>query len=325
MTTKLPSNTRPGTTVPESSEKFNPTLHQWLIEHIETTGLTRSDIGLRLGYRDGSTVSRYVSKTPAGDIAKFEARLTDYKHRTETLRNSTSDGEIWETSVLKQSHHFCEIVRSSLDVGILHGNAGIGKSTALRAFAQENLTVLYVETNASQAGARGMTNILLKCLSDNGLGPSQSRWEYIINALEGSDRLITVDNAQRLNKEGRDFLFDLHDATRCPIVLAGNPSIKTSVAKNDQQHSRCLLQHEVSLKAKEIPNLAQKLTQKHFPNCPQVWPYAEQVAAQEGYLRALEKVLKTAVVFSELDGLSDPVQAFKAAHAKSTRNYKLID
>ena len=120
-------------------------------------------------------------------------------------------------------------------------------------------------------------------------------------------------------------LFDFHDATGCPVVICGNPSILSAVEKNDQHHSRCLIQHEVALKKEEHQFLAEQLCQRIMPNCPEIWPYALQVISKEGYLRSLEKVLKTTLVFSELNGLEDPVQAFKSAHAKSTRNYKLID
>ena len=59
-------------------------------------------------------------------------------------------------------------------------------------------------------------------------------------AYRDSDRLIILDNAQRLTERSRKFLIDF-DATRTPIALLGNPEIvqQFSATINTSAAGRC--------------------------------------------------------------------------------------
>lgn len=311
---------------PDPEDRINPELFEWFANYCDASKLSAAAIGRQLGYADGTQVSRYLSDKFAGNLEKFEARLHELRHTVDNLRHVES--EVLVTKVTREVDFFADLLKHTGRgiAGVLHGPAGIGKTTALRRYASRNPLTVYLCTNAAKANGQGMRSLFWSALPDKrGYALNENRYDYLIKKFAGSGRLFIVDNAQRLDREGRDFVFDFMDDTNCPILLGGNPSILNSVAKIDQQHSRTFLQREARLDPEEVPKIAAAIIEKHLPGCVAVLSsYAVQIAEHEGHLRSLDNTAAAAAAFISLGKIKSPREAFLSAHTHSTRDYKLI-
>lgn len=286
----------------EINPSIQARLEAYKRDHPEETNVS---IGRRLGYPDGTVVSKYLLTGKAKgreeggintydrDPSDIEGKLADF-FRAEERMKLLDCGEILATSVVRQCANFYDEVRQAFTVGVLHAPAGIGKSTASLAYVEENPTTMLLSANAAQCDARGVRQLMWAQVETRGMAGNVPRWQHLIAAFKGSGRLIIVDNAQRLERSGRDFLFDFMDETGCPLVLQGNPEIKDRVRRNDQQHSRTLMEYTPTLK--NVEAVVRDYLALRTDRGPEIQDLAVEVVRRKagGHLRALRNLLMLA-------------------------------
>jgi hypothetical protein len=155
---------------------------------------------------------------------------------------------------------------------------------------------------------------------------NESRGEFLTGRFKGSRRLVVVDNAQRLTAGARQWLFDFHDATGCPIALLGNPEILDKIRLSDQQFSRVGLRREI--KGGDARGDAGSMVRLHWPEVAEdaaLLALAVSVVKGRGHLRALKKQLLLARDIFTNGDFAAPADAFRAAHTQLIRDYKLED
>jgi len=123
-----------------------------------------------------------------------------------------------------------------------------------------------------------------------------------------------------MTASARQWIFDFHDATGCPIALVGNPEVLSAIRENDQQFSRIGLRTEV--KGDKASADVDRLISIHWPAAAESLNGAAiKVIKERGHLRALKKQLLLARDISPT--FDSPLEAFQAAHTKLVRDYAL--
>lgn len=301
----------------QSIKPVTPEVHARFIDWREKNGSpSNAEVARMLGYST-AMVSNYANKVFRGDITAFEARVNDLL-RGEGLRRNFGVPFL-ATSVTTQTAAFIDGVRAAGGVGVLHGDAGLGKSVGATAYARDNQTAIYLSANATQFDAKGAKQLVWSATPATGKAWNDSRWLHIVRTFAGSDRVFILDNAQRLDKSGRHFFYDLHDETGCPIVFVGNPVIIERIRADDQQFSRTLPQHQVRLMQPE--NIVAHILECTLGEVPDaIREAALEVALGKGHLRQLLNVAKGAVAYSEMPKFSgDLARAFAASLSASIR------
>lgn len=297
-----PAKARKAVKAYEINPSIQARLEAYKREHPEETNVS---IGRRLGYPDGTVVSKYLltgkakSREEGGvnaydrDPSDIERKLLDF-FRAETRMQMLDCAEILATSVVKQCANFYDEVRQGRFVGVLHAPAGLGKSTAALAYVEANPTTMLLSANAAQCDARGVRQLMWAQVETRGMAGNVPRWQHLIGAFKDSGRLIIVDNAQRLERSGRDLLFDFMDETGCPLVLQGNPEIKDRVRRNDQQHSRTLMEYSPTLK--NVETVVREYLALRTDRGAEIQDLAVDVVKRKsgGHLRALRNLLMLA-------------------------------
>lgn len=131
--------------------------------------------------------------------------------------------------------------------------------------------------------------------------------------MRGSGRIIVIDNAQRLARSAREWLFDWQDATGCSIALVGNPEIVQILRKNDQQFSRVPFMVEVTL-GDTLPEVAREMIRQLWPEAlEEILEEATVFAAKKGQLRKLSACVRVAREIIIQKGASTATLAFRQA------------
>ncbi len=124
-----------------------------------------------------------------------------------------------------------------LEMAIVLGQAGRGKTTACRRVVAMYDYVLYV----SFAGWLSHTGIIREiCFAAAGARPraTQACFDLLARSLSDSRRIILVDEADRLSLKGLNLLRDVHDRCCIPIVLIGEEPLKGKLAQERRLISR---------------------------------------------------------------------------------------
>lgn len=273
---------------------------------------------------NGSAVNRAINGKFIGDVKAFEGLVEDF------LRNEPLRRRVRETLFIHgfavNVRSFLEVIRRTNDVGLGFSAAGKGKTCGVALYLADNPSAIGLDLTRWSGGSRGIARLLLEQI---GVRASLKKniviTDFLVSKLKDSNRLIIIDNAHRLSSSGRQWVFDFHDATGCPIALVGNPEVLDEIRRNDQQFSRIGFVLEIQ-SGKDATSVANNMVRRH-------WPEAEgklggmplQVLKGPGHLRSLRKQLLLARDFSQVGEFADPTTAFRAAHEKLVRDYQLED
>jgi DNA transposition AAA+ family ATPase len=304
------------------TKDYNESLRQSLIAYMTDYDLSLSDVARDIGY-SSSTISKYRSGKPEGDISKLEGLLTDIIAGAATRQ--TRKYEIFTHHITDLVREVCDIVRGKKRArfGLLTGPAGLGKTKGLELFALNNPTTILVTIQRKLCADPKEI-----CRSIIAAGEHRSTkgasYTTAVEKLEGTRRLLIIDNAHLLSKSGLGWLFDLYDRTGSPILLSGNPEVIRRIKDSDQQFSRIGFARGLSLIPDKAKKPAENIIHRYFPDhVKQLAKLATQVVEGQGHFRALDNQLSLAQDI--LSGAPDMSveDAFRAAHTRLVRNYDL--
>lgn len=123
------------------------------------------------------------------------------------------------------------------NIGTVVGAAGVGKSTALKFFAEENPGTVYCAMNPAEASMRHALVRIAKAIdpaTSHNMSVARA-YGKICDLIEwgkewGKAEMLLIDEAQLLNDKTLDTLRCIHDQTEVPIVFAGNRNLRERIS-----------------------------------------------------------------------------------------------
>lgn len=272
-------------------------------------------------------LSKYANDNLDRQVENFEARFRD---TVRSLRERIAFGsEIFETSVTRRLRNGLDLVRRTGDIALFTSPAGNGKTSGIRAYCRDNPSAVHITLNATTRAANKVEALVFAAIDAASWKSNSPRFDFLTSRFREVSRLLIVDNAQRLDGTGRQWLFDFHDEANCPIALIGNPDagFLGRIVGNDQQSSRIGINNTYELDPDELPAAAWQVAAQ-FSNratADKIEDLVALIASHDGRLRA---VRKTVILAEELRKASaklaqDPRAAVRAAHSRLVRDYAL--
>jgi DNA transposition AAA+ family ATPase len=285
--------------------------------------LTNSQIAAALGVAgiSATNVSKFLNDNYDRDPAPLEAAVADFlKARSERKLIETA---IFDTSVTRSITTVLDTVRRTSDFALITGPAGSGKTKAAELYHGKHPTTVHATPNAARRDAKGIEAAVFDAVEHRSWKGNVSRWKFLVDRFAASNRLIMVDQAQRLDMSALRWLFDFHDETGCPVALFGNPELLDKLSDDSQLYSRIGMSHPVSLKDSEIAEVARRVAAQFLSGSDDVVDLAAIVAKHAGHLRAVRKQSILAQQLLDMGATKSAEQAFRLAHTKLVRNYSL--
>lgn len=122
----------------------------------------------------------------------------------------------------------CSMAHTMNDINLVIGEAGLGKTMAIKHYAQTVENVVLIETEPTFSPKV----LLIELCNKLGVPPSKSNHDNIANIIEklnGSDRLIIIDEAELLSYKCLEVIRRIHDKSGVGVVLAGMPRLRTNL------------------------------------------------------------------------------------------------
>lgn len=290
----------------------------------ENPTFTQAALARKLGVSP-STLNRYLSGKPEGNVQKLEALLGDVLKAEEERKR---DGVVLiETAVSQLIEGAIEEIRQNGDMGCIFGPPGVGKTCGIKLYVRNHPTTLLITASEWDGSGTDMRHLIWEDIDSRGWSTKKgSQAHFLVERFRGSDRPFIIDECHELKRTGRKFWRHFHDATGCPIIYAGKEKeFMDKVAEDSQHYSR--IGYIKRLSADTTENTAEAMVLQYTPTgWAEISDLAMQVVkeADGGHARSLRKQLRLALSIQSKTG-KDLRTCFLAAHGQLHRKFKLVN
>ena len=272
---------------------------------IEDRGLSQSDVARAVGVSP-TQISLYLKGSYAGNIDALEKKLKSYLHN---LRMKDAEPEMEHKFVLTDTArtviNSAELCKIRGGLYVIYGDAGIGKSAAIRHFVESNPDVIHDEANLSYT-TKVFFSKLHKRAGLDGIGALNKLFDDLVTKLRGSGRMVIIDEAEHLPYRALDLLRSLYDATDIGLLLVGMPRLIANLRGNKSQFKQLYSRVDLAIKAEpekdaEQLETVQKLVNAYMPDSNGAW---KEFAKHTRNVRTLTKLIEQCKRIGQLNDVS---------------------
>lgn len=198
-----------------------------LKEYKEKTGLSQSKIAKKMGVSE-AVVSGFLSgsyKAMESIVPKVQ-QLIRVEERKEL---APREPEFKMTGISERVINIIACCQAIGKVGVVCGDAGVGKTMAINEYKRNNPdTSVIITINPCFASIVGVNELLAEAFR---IQEKASRRIYleVLNRLEGSNKVLIIDEAQHLTPRVLDYLRSITDKTHTGMVFIGNTELKAKM------------------------------------------------------------------------------------------------
>jgi len=173
-----------------------------------------------------SVISQFLNGTYTGDNEEVAKTIGQYLAVGKERLNSVSDVQFVEKLYNTQEVLFaCNYAHRNNDITLVSGDAGAGKTTALKYYAEHNTGVIFVTANACITTATAILSLICRQIGRQVPTRRAALMNTLVEQLTGTNRLIIIDEADHLLLDALQAVRNLNDTAHCGIVLSGNDKI----------------------------------------------------------------------------------------------------
>jgi DNA transposition AAA+ family ATPase len=202
---------------------FDP-IRDMLRRHLDETGKSQSEVAKSIGL-SSAALSGFIRGTYAGDMNLVSDKVINYLNREDKRQAAPQEPTFVETSIAHEAETAAEFTHTHRVIGLVYGDAGVGKTLALQEYAEKHPDVIFLRARVDLKSARAIVSELMDKLGKQDFGSQRIEVTTVIQALKDSGRMIIIDEAQRLSYSAIETLRDIHDEAKVGLLLAGNKDI----------------------------------------------------------------------------------------------------
>ncbi|APF16967.1 transcriptional regulator, XRE family [Caldithrix abyssi DSM 13497] len=266
---------------------------------MEARGWSQSHVARALGI-SGAALSQWLDGKYKGDVKRInEAVKAFLKREQERLQTPkklfpfvlTSNAQkVFETA------RFCHI---DGEIGLVIGEAGTGKTTAVKEYARQNPDVILVEADLGYT-TRVLFRELHKAVGYDGEGLIHDMFTDVVEKLKDSGRLIIVDEAEHLPYRALELLRRVYDKAGIGILLVGMPRLLTNLRGKRGDYAQLYSRVGIATKLQAVSAVdVQAFTMAVFPESNGIWQ--EFYKQCQGSVRTLTKLILRTARIAELN------------------------
>lgn len=192
------------------------------LEYIANKGISNSAFAKKIGISE-SAFSRYINgnyPNPASIDDKVREFLGKEELRKDGFVKESIDFAM--TSISKKVISVLEYTRVQRVISCIYGDAGVGKTYTTKNWMLDKKDVFFVTITPSFSTPRPFLKLLARQLKTTRTGGQDEIYLDIIEKLEGTDKMIVIDEAQHLTKKSLEIVRSINDMCNTAIVLIGN-------------------------------------------------------------------------------------------------------
>lgn len=289
-----------------------------LTEFMEQSQKSQRQISHETGLST-SVISQFLNGSYKGnneDVAKvINQYLTVSKERLNNVQTTCFYPELYNT---KEVLFTCFYAHRHNDLALVSGDAGAGKTTALRYYAESNTGVIFVTANACTTTATAILGRICQQVGRQIPGRKAMLMNTLVEQLSDSNRLIIIDEADHLSLDALQAVRNLNDLAGVGIVLSGNDKIYRQMLAGRRSYEFDQLRTRIVVRKKVFNDYTVDEMKAMFPRLNQECiGYLLKLAKVES-LRTAKKLYNVAVEFAAAQG-----SALTVKHLRDTQKQLL--
>ena len=223
----------------EQAHKEIETLRERVKDYLAKHSVSLAAIARRAGI-GSSTLSAWMNGTYEGRVGQVSDKVRVWLDAQEAMATSASSVPApiaWTRTPTSQAIiDVFEYAQATGDIGVVVGNAGIGKTISAKHYTSIRPNVWLFTADPSLRGGHAILHYIGEVL-----GVQETRSERLSRAicqrLVDTMGLLIVDEAQHMRTDGLEQLRSLHDRAGVGLVIMGNQGLWTRMdgggRKND--------------------------------------------------------------------------------------------
>ena len=287
-------------------KQINHALQQKLTEFKAKSGINQTELARGIGVSPAS-ISMYLNNTYAEKGGKYETIEPKIEAFLEVQESKAQREELVLGFVsTKTTRRISEVMRDAHEAGdtvVIYGQAGLGKTQAVKNYCEKNPAAILIEANPSFT-ALVLMRKLAAATKVSTVGSLNDLFESVSDRLRDSGRLIVVDEAENLPFRALEIIRRLHDDTGCGLVLSGMPRLVANLRGKHgelvQLYSRVSVALNLgdSMPDEELEEIARAA----MPEADDA-TIAELVKQSNGNTRRMSKLMRGAVRTANKNGI----------------------
>ncbi len=195
-------------------------LNEYLTAHPK---VSMNKISKQIGY-SAAALSQYLSgKYEAVD--KLEISVAAFLIRQKEIDLMPKETiPFCFTLNAKQVFNVARMCHNEAEIGVIIGEAGLGKTRAIKEYALKNPDVILIEANVSYSN-KVFLRELHKKLGMDSVGSMYDLFTDCSEKLKDSGRLIIVDEAENLQYKSLEMIRRIYDTAGIGVLLVGLPRL----------------------------------------------------------------------------------------------------
>lgn len=247
-----------------------------------------------------SVISQFLKGTYNGNNEEVAKILTRYLEladkRNFNIKHVSFNTELRNTeSVL----FACNYAHTRNDITLVCGDAGAGKTTALRYYEDNNVGVVFVTANSCTSSATSILNLICNRIGKTVTGRKDLLMTTLISYFKNTNRLIIIDEADHLTLPALQAVRNLNDEAEIGIVLSGNNKIYNQMIIGSKSSELQQLRTRIIVRRKVVNEYSLDEFKVIFPNInDECLAFLIQLAESES-LRTAIKILEIVYDYEE--------------------------
>lgn len=238
---------------------FNQARNQ-LLDFMKQSEKPQRQISKELGLST-SVVSQFLNDTYTGNNEDVAKVIMQYLSVSKERLNNVQTDVFYEELENTQNVLFaCSHAHTRNDITLVSGDAGAGKTTALKYYANRNTGVIMVTANACTTSATAILKVVCEKITKQVPRCKADMMGVIVKELTNTNRLLIIDEADHLSLQALQAIRNINDLAGIGVVLAGNDKIYAQmingrhVSEFDQIRTRIIVRQRVhnNYKVEEI-------------------------------------------------------------------------
>ncbi|MEG1648314.1 MAG: AAA family ATPase [Rikenellaceae bacterium] len=291
-----------------------------LNDYMMQNGLSQVIVSRSIGISDGA-LSAWRKGKYKGDNENIDNLIESYLTRSgdaQVEMQTKDDFDFVETSVYNDIYRGVRQTDLRGEIRVIVGVSGIGKTTALEHIKELNPSMILIKVYRGIRKNRFLQK-LCKAAGVSDRGSFDDLFEELAERLDGTSRLIVIDEAEHLPIDAIDALRRLNDFTRCGLVLCGLPMLLSMLQHNQAQYGYIYNRMAVSVILKPLmDDDLKELVSTVLPSHANVLSWMDVC---HGIGRDLRIILQESQRIAELNGITLDAKLIKTVKCSLGRIY----
>ena len=247
-----------------------------------------------------ATLHLWMNNNYKGNVKKINDAVANFLE-IEKLREGRIKVDFVKTTIVDDIFDIAKTCHVENEIGVCCGDAGIGKTYAVKKYAIDNTDVILVEADLGYT-PKVLFSEIHKKLGFDGCGTIHGMFLDIIDKLKASGRLIIIDEAEHLPYKSLELLRRIYDKAQVGILLVGMPRLIMNLKGEKRQYAQLYSRVGISTRLNSLADEDKKaIISSVIPNYKSIYPTLSDYCA--GNTRVLTKLLVRAIRISELNGV----------------------